>query len=156
MKNSLCLLVFAVLLSCSTDKTYEQLRTENADVKTSTGALTGVIGSVDRVSGKIAFRQSQETLVASFNSMLKTKSGIAAQLERVSIEETYSGDYYLRGYGKKYKSTMVLQNDGYGNLVDGGVTCTTSTCTTTHGCEAKTDGTCSYCSDCTKTSTGGY
>ena len=87
--------------------------------------------------------------------MLEKKSGIVAQLERVSVEETYSGDYYLRGYEKKYKSTMVLQNDGYGNLLAGEVVCTTSICTATHRCEAKKDGTCTYCSECTKTTTSG-
>jgi len=73
-----------------------------------------------------------------------------AKLKSLSLVKT-NGEYYLKGYGDEYKSTMLLNKNSGGFLTSAAVTCTTSSCAYSHGCEAKRDGTCSPCSgDCTK------
>jgi hypothetical protein len=159
MRTLLYLVVFALTLNCSADKAYEQVQSSNSVTNSSSRlgskAFVGAIpiGFVDGISKKISFKQNQEIVLANFNSLLKKRSNIDAQLKHLSLDET-NGTYYLRGYGDTYKSTMLLERSADGNLYTMSVTCTTSACSQTHGCEVTRNGTCSPCSgDCSKSTT---
>lgn len=153
MRKLLYLFAFALLLNCSTDKANQQVDTARPTVSVGSGAFRAAVGAVDQFSGKISFKQDQKVLLTEFNSFLKKQSGITAKLKRLSIDQV-NGNYYLRGFGNTYKSTMLLKKNADGSLQSMGVSCTTSACATTSGCEVTADGTCSPCSGgCRKTTT---
>ena len=157
MKNTLSLLMFALLLNCSAEKTYMQLESGDKAIKTaatknSSSLFGGAVGAVDRSSGKMSFLKDQKTILKIFNSVLE-KSDITANLTELKLEQS-NGVYYLKGYGADYRSTMLLVKDDFGNLQSAGTTCTTSACATSTGCSATTDGRCTECTgDCKKSTT---
>ena len=157
MKKTLYLLIFVTALGCSDQKEKNNIEAINSTMNRSGGVgnwnsktFAGVIGIVNRADESMSFKVEQKTLIASFNTFLKAKSNIDAKLKSVSLVKI-NDNYYLRGFGDEYKSTMLLNKGSGGVLSSAGVTCTTSACSHTSGCEPQINGTCSACSgDCTK------
>lgn len=109
-----------------------------------------VIGEIK--NGRAEFTVDSNQLIKNWNKNLLSESKIDAELK--SIEIFYFEDnYFLRGRGDKYISTISLSKDSKDILSAEGISCTSRGCSTDNGCiPAKNKLKCTDCfGDCTKT-----
>lgn len=131
----------------------------NAQKLTKQNHYSSVIGKV--VDGKGVLVANADKIKKNWASILSSSSRLKIHFESINIL-TVKGQYYLVGKSAKYHTTLMLSEEG-GNIyvarvTGGGISCTSTDCSSTSGCTPTWIGTsCSSCSgDCTKTVSGLY